>query len=141
MCKTFLVLAASLAVCVGFASPAFAQKGKAAADAGKRKAGMQPRNPNPPAKTDLAKEKQPEEPLSPAKLEARERVQQAQKRYKQIDDAVEVHERRIRTVRSIRVPPGVRPPQVDPVPLELIQLRAQAWTVLQTAVKDYQQTP
>ena len=139
MCKTFLVLAASLAVCVGFANPAFAQQGRISSGDSKRLAGMR-QNPAPPAKTEPAKEKS-DEPLSPAKMEARDRVQQAQKQFKAIDDVIEVHERRIRTLRSIRVPPGVRPPQIDPVPVHLLQLRAQAWTVLQAAVKDYQQTP
>ncbi len=140
MCKTLLVLAASLAVCVGFANPAFAQKGKISSADSKRKAGMQPQNPVPPAKAEPVKEKQPEEPLSPAKQSAQDRVQQAWKQYKTFDDAVEVHERRIRTVRSIRVPAGVRPPQIAPVPLELLQLRAQAWAALQEARRDFEQT-
>jgi hypothetical protein len=44
-------------------------------------------------------------------------------------------------VRSIRVPAGVRPPQIDPVPAELLQRRAQAWNVLQEAIRAYKQTP
>jgi hypothetical protein len=138
MCKTVLVLAASFALCVGFAHPAFAQQGKVNPTDSKRLAGMQRQNPTPPAKT--VPEKKSDEPLSPAKQAAQDRVQQAWKQYQTFDDAVEVHERRIRTVRSIRVPPGVRPPQIDPVPQQLLQLRAQAWAALQEARRDFEQT-
>ena len=50
-----------------------------------------------------------------------------------VDDVIAAHERRIRTVQSIRVPPGVRPPQVDPVPAELLQRGAGLWNAMQQA--------
>lgn len=135
-------MALSLAVCVGFTNPVSCQNVKAAPDAGKRAIGNFPNPaPNPPAQAEPEKEKQPDSPLSPARQKALDRVKQAEKEFLAIDAAIEVHEKRIRTVRSIRVPPGVRPPQIDPVPLHLLQLRAQAWTVLQAAVKDFRATP
>jgi tetratricopeptide (TPR) repeat protein len=79
--------------------------------------------------------------LSPAKRAAQERMKKAEQQYRQINALVEAHEDRIRAVRSIRVPPGVRPPQVDPVPAELLQRRAAAWNNLQDAIRAYKEIP
>jgi hypothetical protein len=127
---SLLLLAASI-VWLGSASSAFAQKGKVSNESEFRRAQMQK----------SAKPKEEDGPLSPAKQKARERVKQAEQQYVAIDAVIAAYENRIRAVRSIRVPPGVRPPQIDPVPVELLQRRAQAWNVLQQAIRAYKQTP
>jgi len=89
------------------------------------------------AKADFARRDQ----LQGTKQAALTRLQQAETEYKAINAHVEAHENRIRTVGSIRVPPGVPRPRIDPVPQELLQRRAQAWNVLQEALRAYKQTP
>src|SRR5687768_2081526 len=113
MCKSSLVLVAALAVCLGLATPAFAQKSKV------RPAGTSTAKTKSPNLPDTAKEKiekekaEADELLSPAKQASRERLKKAEEHYKWINIQVEAHENRIRLQRSIRIPPGVRPPQID----------------------------
>ncbi|HZZ80297.1 MAG TPA: hypothetical protein VFE62_17425 [Gemmataceae bacterium] len=126
-------LLAALVLWSGTGPAAFAQKGKPSkADIIQQRREPMPAKPK-PAEDNV--------PLSPAKQKARDRVQQAERQYRSIDALIEVHENRIRTLRSIRVPAGVRPPQIDPVPTELLQRRAHAWNFLQDAIRAYKQTP
>lgn len=74
--------------------------------------------------------------LTPAQKAVRARLAELEKQFRMVDDAIAAHERRIRTVQSIRTPPGVRPPQVDPVPAELLQMRAGLWNAMQQAIRD-----
>jgi tetratricopeptide (TPR) repeat protein len=76
---------------------------------------------------------------SPEKQAAFQRMKQAEQQYKMINALVEAHENRIRTQQSIRIPPGVRRPVIEPVPPGLLQQRAAAWKVLQDANREYKQ--
>lgn len=75
----------------------------------------------------------------PGKQAAFERMKQAEEQYRQINAQIEIHEKRIRTQQSIRIPPGVRRPVIEPVPPGLLQQSAGAWKVLQDAIREYKQ--
>lgn len=134
------VIVASVAIGL-FAEPSFAQSLSKLAAAKKAAAGKNAKQPV----GDRSDEVAPKKPmgdrgddvanLTPAQMAARQRLAELEKQFQMVDQAIEAHERRIRAVRSIRVPPGVRPPQVDPVPAELLQMRAGLWNAMQ-AIRD-----
>jgi tetratricopeptide (TPR) repeat protein len=69
------------------------------------------------------------------KQSALERVNQAEKEYKEANAKVEFYEKRNKFLRTLR------PPQFAPIPPELLQRRAGAWNALQDAIRVHKQAP